>query len=71
MDAGVVHHVGKGDHATIDLLGTAVVCEVALYEGYEAGEGVVLMGCPKHVVAALDACGEQIEHVVAEDIEGE
>ena len=33
--------------------------------------GVALVGCPEQMVGALYAGGEEVEHVVAEDVVGE
>ena len=70
VDAGVVHHLGEGYHAALDLLGTAVVDEVALHQGDETLQGATLVGGPEELAAALDARGEHVEQVITEDIEG-
>ena len=71
MQARLAEHAGKCHHATCYLLMTAMIVKIALEQRGEMLHGVALVGCPEQMVGALYAGGEEVEHVVAEDVVGE
>lgn len=64
--ARLAKHSGECDHAAGYLLLAAVIDEVALEQDGKSLQGVALVVCPEQTIAALYACREEVEHIIAE-----